>query len=403
MVPLKLTIRTRVSRMLMVVAAVVGVAAQSRRASAQFGPAEALSVINGVKGAYSAWNDLQSIINGTDVSVASLIDSARAAIIAEIHGVVETAVEDDIEASIRNWFEITQTLMAFPANNNAIMQGRISNLLDATQLDWVTLRNIILTSKDVNLVYKALPAFVLVSALRTTVMKAMGQLNPPMPVAQVAIDQIAIDTMTTDYAVVGARIISFSGDPRVVLPSTHLHALYTNRKKILFPRFFSTAQYTCQYYCEPYVVWFGGAMSSGYCNFSHLSSVSSCTGSHCSDGCGSPYDGVNGCSGPMFPDGLTFFVESEATNILRGSAGTWVRNTSCSDNGGRATYDLMSNDPVVMTVRESLKAIIGLGQTGPVWQPKFYTVEDPSFTGTNPAFPVYLLPVPGSGPDPSPI
>ena len=274
-------VRTRIGVAIAACLLLVG-AVGERQARAQLTPSDVLSIVDAIKGAYSAYTDFRSLVDGTDVSTATLINDARDAIISEMHGIVETSVEDDIEASIRDWLEVTQTLQAFPQNNNSIMLGRVSGLLDGTQLDWVTLKNIILTSNDLTLVKKALPAFNTVTALRVTMMKALAQFNPPMRVPQDTIDQVVIDALQVDYAAIGARIASYSGNPRDPNPVAHLHQSGLVAAKRLYPMFFSSqAVYSCSGTCTPYLTHFSGNGAGGVCNTAHHGTATTCHGSDC--------------------------------------------------------------------------------------------------------------------------
>ena len=381
-------VRTRIGVAIAACLLLVG-AVGERQARAQLTPSDVLSIVDAIKGAYSAYTDFRSLVDGTDVSTATLINNARDAIISEMHGIVETSVEDDIEASIRDWLEVTQTLQAFPQNNNSIMLGRVSGLLDGTQLDWVTLKNIILTSNDLTLVKKALPAFNTVTALRVTMMKALAQFNPPMPVPQDTIDQVVIDALQVDYAAIGARIASYSGNPRDPNPVAHLHQSGLVAAKRLYPMFFSSqAVYSCSGTCTPYLTHFSGNGAGGVCNTAHHGTATTCHGSDCGTTdnlCGDVRNVQNGCpGGPEFPDGFTFWFV--------------VPDHSCDVSAGISTYDLMTPDATVSIVREAMRAIVLLGQTGPAtsWQPKFYTVVDSVFIPANPyGSTAYLLPIPG--------
>ena len=315
-----------------------------------FTPADLLTIGMVFNTAWEAFADINSLINGTDANIASLINDAKDAIIADAHGSIAQELEDDVESSVRDWFEISQTLTQFPDGNNTVMIARISDVLDRTQSSWVSLKNI-LDNSNPDTVYRVVTAFNVVAALRTTILKDMGQLVPPMPVAQSAIDQVFKDTMQTDYNVVGARILYawFSAYENTV------------RGKGLHDKFVGQSSWVCTARCDLHVV-LNQNPTPYICGGLSHDATTTCTGGECGQPCG------NGTCGVTFPNGIEYWVFGPCP-LAPQDAGVW---------------SVMDADPVVQLVKDAMRGIIRLGQGPGVGGFPFYNlgylyVLDPTY------------------------
>jgi hypothetical protein len=295
---------------------------------------QAVAVIGYVMKGWSFAKSVLSLIDGTDLDVATQINNAKQAIINEIHLVVEQDLENKVESSIRNWFEISQTIAQNPDGNNTIMTGRISDLLNTTQDAWVGLKNSITTSQDMDSVRRMVPAFNTLAVLRVTIMKDMRQLNPPMPVPDGALQPLIVDTLKTNYLLTGNKEVDVLADD--------FFQVYENtvEGKKFRPLFHPQAQYQCEGDCAGYVFISGvGAVRCTQVD-QHVSTIV--------HGSNVAFSGTDYqcplCPADLFHGDLAYSI--------------FTPLPSCVANGDAADEALMDADPTIMVIKASMKAIV---------------------------------------------
>jgi hypothetical protein len=332
-------------------------------AQAEITAAELIAVYEGIKKAWSVYQDFQSLINGSDLTVATLINNAKDEIVREIHGTVTTQLENEVESSVRNWYEVSQTLAQYPNGNNMIMIFRISDILDRTNDAWVGLKNTMRDSNDLDLVRRVTPTFNVVAALRVSILRDLGQLQPPMPVAQSAIDQVLMDTLAADYALAGASTVSYTGPPTSFDPRSHLHASNTVRDKKLRAKYHPSAQYTCGGDCEALLY---TPQRTYSCPWLDHYATGTCTGDTCMF-CGAI------CPGDPWQGQIGYDL--------------FFPRPWCQTNSDAADEALLDADPVVQLAKNSMRSMANAGQPPNPISPRLYTVYDSTYF---PGYPGYL-------------
>jgi hypothetical protein len=345
-------------------------------ADAQIGPLEIYSVVEGVIAGYQKFGQIRNFVTGnTEPSTAQLIASAKDEIIAEIQDFVDADLKNSVEASIRNWAEISASLEADPGGNHSIMLARISNVLDTTQFSWVSLKNFIDTADpasptDRERVYKLAVAFNAVTAVRLGIFDAMRRMNPPMPVADSAIDQLIIDTNQTNYKMVGYGT-AFSSDPTSTSSFTVFN--HTVREKVLYEKFhespyFAASQRTCTMTCGTAII------GAGWCGFHP--ETHHFVGDQIDKECTFPEE----CTPPPHWD-------PDFPALIPTWFPVTLEDDDCRIKRDDAIDVAMGRDPVVMVVRAAISGALALGRSSRPAKTSYYQVDDPTYS---PGAPVFL-------------